>query len=202
MAEFERHFNEKGWRDPLYMVFYNEKGRGQYNNQLPWFLDEPVQKEDFEALRFYSGIFHSGFSNVLRGPMYGAQISGFSNFTSQNVDGLQASGFSNVAIKDVVETDLAIGASKQKAVRFVFEFTTTFEPKVGNILLGGEVLFLQEAKSIEKVLDDWKKSKKVEKDVMTAVLNNVLAKCNVEALILSQDVNLPSPLPLPKVKAE
>ena len=68
MAEFERHFNEKGWRDPLYMVFYNEKGRGQYNNQLPWFLDEPVQKEDFEALRFYSGIFHSGFSNVLRTP--------------------------------------------------------------------------------------------------------------------------------------
>ncbi|MBS3106188.1 hypothetical protein J4419_00815 [Candidatus Woesearchaeota archaeon] len=133
-------------------------------------------------------------------------IVGF-NFTKINVERKSsASGkinvSSNVAIKDVVETDLAIGASKQKAVRFVFEFTTTFEPKVGNILLGGEVLFLQEAKSIEKVLDDWKKSKKVEKDVMTAVLNNVLAKCNVEALILSQDVNLPSPLPLPKVKAE
>src|SRR3989338_2907419 len=110
-------------------------------------------------------------------------IVGF-NFTKINVERKSsASGkinvSSNVAIKDVIETDLAIGASKQKAVRFVFEFTTNFEPKVGSILLGGEVLYLQDAKNVEKIMGEWKQGKKVDKDVMTAILNNVLAKCNV-----------------------
>ncbi|MBN2289956.1 MAG: DUF4091 domain-containing protein [Candidatus Glassbacteria bacterium] len=68
MAEFEQHLNERGWTAPLYHVFYNEKGRGKYNNQLPWYLDEPVQQEDFEALRYYSEIFHNGFSNTVRYP--------------------------------------------------------------------------------------------------------------------------------------
>ena len=45
-------------------------------------------------------------------------------------------------------------------------------------------------------------SKKVPKDVMTAILNTVLTKCNIEALILSQKVNLPAPIPLPAVKQE
>ncbi|MEA2064260.1 MAG: DUF4091 domain-containing protein [Gemmatimonadota bacterium] len=66
MAEFERHLNERGWTVPLYHVFYNEKGRGKWNNQLPWYLDEPVQQVDFEALRYYSEIFHNGFGNTIR----------------------------------------------------------------------------------------------------------------------------------------
>jgi hypothetical protein len=37
---------------------------------------------------------------------------------------------------------------------------------------------------------------------MSAILNTVLTKCNIEALILSQEVNLPSPIPLPKVKVD
>ena len=41
--------------------------------------------------------------------------------------------------------------------------------------------------------------KKIAKDIMSRVLNAVLAKCNIEALILSQEVNLPPPIPLPKV---
>jgi len=68
MAEFEQHLNEKGWTAPLYHVFYNEKGKGKYSNQLPWYLDEPVEQIDFEALRYYSEIFHNGFSNTLRYP--------------------------------------------------------------------------------------------------------------------------------------
>ena len=32
------------------------------------------------------------------------------------------------------------------------------------------------------------------------LLNSILNKCNVQALILSQDINLPPPIPLPKVQ--
>ena len=66
MKEFEEHLNEKGWTEPLYHIFYNEKGRGKFSNQLSWYLDEPVNQRDFEAIRFYSELFHEGFTNTIR----------------------------------------------------------------------------------------------------------------------------------------
>jgi len=48
----------------------------------------------------------------------------------------------------------------------------------------------------------WKDQKKVHKDVMTETLNVILDRCNIQALILARDINLPSPIPLPKVKVE
>ncbi len=129
------------------------------------------------------------------------------NFNKINVEKLEpASGkiniSNNVSLKDVHEADLSVGSSKQKAVKFEFEFISKYEPKVGKILLGGEILYLEETAKIKKIMDDWKKSKRVEKDIMTSILNTVLSKCNIQALILSQDVNLPSPIPLPKVKMD
>ena len=35
---------------------------------------------------------------------------------------------------------------------------------------------------------------------MAGLLNTILTKCNVQALILSQEVNLPPPIPMPKVQ--
>lgn len=108
----------------------------------------------------------------------------------------------NVSIKDIADTDLSLGTEKQKAMKFIFEFTSKYEPNVGKILLGGEVLFLEETSKVKMIIEDWKKNKRVEKGLMSAILNTVLTKCNVQALILSQEVNLPSPIPLPKVKME
>jgi hypothetical protein len=108
----------------------------------------------------------------------------------------------NVSVQDILEADLSLGNQKQKAIRFVFEFTSTYEPQIGKILLVGDVLYLDEASKTKKIVDEWKKDKKVEKELMSTILNSVLAKCNVQALILSQQVNLPSPIPLPKIKME
>ena len=52
----------------------------------------------------------------------------------------------------------------------------------------------------EEILKSWKKSKQVPKETMTEILNTVLMRCNVEALMLSRDVNLPPPIPMPKVQ--
>src|SRR3989338_9089373 len=95
----------------------------------------------------------------------------------------------NVSITDVKQEDLSLGKEKQPALKFAFEFTSKYEPKLGNILLGGELMFMSDAKKAKEILDDWKKNKRVPKDVMTSILNTVLTKCNIEALILSQQVN-------------
>jgi len=45
-----------------------------------------------------------------------------------------------------------------------------------------------------------RKNKQVPKDIMGDILNTILMRCNVEALVLSRDVNLPPPIPMPKVQ--
>lgn len=105
----------------------------------------------------------------------------------------------NVAIQDVETTNIAIGTSKQEALKFKFEFTAKYEPKIGDITINGEVVSLEKPEKIKEIADEWKKNKKVGKEIMAPILNNVLTKCNIEALILSKEINLPPPVQLPKV---
>lgn len=106
----------------------------------------------------------------------------------------------NVTIKNVEEQDLNLGKEKQNALKFQFEFISKYDPGLGQIKLVGDLIYMGEPKKVKEILDGWKKDKKLPKDISTGILNNVLTKCNIQALILSRDINLPSPIPLPKVQ--
>jgi len=107
----------------------------------------------------------------------------------------------NASIKSVEEYPMPSQA-KQKGLRFTFAFVSKYEPKIAEISLEGNVILLMEAKKGEEVLASWKKDKKIPQEVMTSVLNTALTNCNIQALILSKDVGLPPPIPMPKIKAE
>ncbi|MCH8067211.1 MAG: hypothetical protein IIC69_01380 [Nanoarchaeota archaeon] len=106
----------------------------------------------------------------------------------------------NVHINKVEEKDLALGNQKQKVLSFNFEFTAKYDPNVGSIKLTGNVLYMEDSKKVKDILDGWKKDKKLPKEVMPNILNTVLNKCNIQALILSEQINLPPPIPLPKLQ--
>jgi len=108
----------------------------------------------------------------------------------------------NVSIKSVDTTDIAIGASKQSALKFSFEFSAKYEPNMGSIVLNGELIFLEKPEKVKELAAEWKKSKKVPKEIMAPILNNILTKCNIEALILSKEMNMPPPVQLPKVNVK
>ncbi|MDA1197255.1 MAG: hypothetical protein O2779_04810 [Nanoarchaeota archaeon] len=105
----------------------------------------------------------------------------------------------NVSVKDVVEQPLDLGGGKQKAIKFMFEFVSNYETGLGHISLTGDIVYIGDDKETKEIIAEWKKAKKVTKEVMEKILNTILNKCNIEALILSQKVNLPSPIPLPQV---
>lgn len=105
----------------------------------------------------------------------------------------------NVSIKNVEETQLSMGQNKQNGLKFSFEFVSSYEPEVGAINLYGDVLTLEDEAKHKEILDGWKKNNSLDKSVMTPLLNHILQKCNVQALILSRDINLPPPVQLPKV---
>ena len=106
----------------------------------------------------------------------------------------------NVSITKVDEKSLSLGNDKQKVLSFTFEFISKYNPDIGNISLIGDVLFMDESKKVKEILDGWKKNKKLPKEIMTNILNTILNKCNIQALILSEQVNLPPPIPFPKVQ--
>ena len=108
----------------------------------------------------------------------------------------------NVAVLQVEKTPLSFGANKQDGLRFVYEFKAEYSPNIGHILLTGDILFLGDEKQIKEVLESWKKKKQVPKDVIEIIINNVLSKCNIEALILSREINLPPPIPLPRLTSK
>ncbi|MBT4540690.1 hypothetical protein HOC35_04200 [Candidatus Woesearchaeota archaeon] len=108
----------------------------------------------------------------------------------------------NVSIQGVEESSFSIGQDEQESLKVIFKFNSTYEPEVGTIELVGDLIYIDSKSRIKEIFEMWKDQKKVHKDVMTETLNVILDRCNIQALILARDINLPSPIPLPKVKVE
>ena len=107
---------------------------------------------------------------------------------------------SNANIVSVEKLDVNIGTKKDEALKFVFSFTAVYQPNIAKISIDGEVVWLDKPDEVDKIIKGWKKDKKIPKEVMSPVLNTVLSKSNIEALILSRELNLPPPIQLPRVE--
>lgn len=105
----------------------------------------------------------------------------------------------NFGITNVSEAKLSLGGDKAKALSFEFTFESKYEPDVAFIKLEGDLLFMLPTADANKVLEAFKKDKRVPNDFAEPVMNAILNRCNIEALFLSRELNLPSPIPLPKV---
>jgi hypothetical protein len=106
----------------------------------------------------------------------------------------------NVSLKNL--EDLAFDIEGKKGLKFTFSFTCNYEPDLGKIEVEGQVLFVDTATKVAEIKKEWEQGKKIPMDVMEQVVNAALHKGNIEAIKISEEVNLPSPLPLPKVKTE
>lgn len=105
----------------------------------------------------------------------------------------------NVAVTNVEEAELPLAGQSQKTVKISFAFTTSYEPNLGTIQLEGNLLYIGDAKEMKEIAKNWEKDKRLSAEMMKQVISAVLNKCNIQALVMSKDVNLPPPVPLPKV---
>lgn len=131
-------------------------------------------------------------------------IVGF-NFTKLNIENkgvFKASEkiSSDLKINDVVAEKTAVDISKD-LIKFLFEFSIDYAGS-GNAILSGEVVYLDDPEKIKTILQNWKDQKAVHADLLQQVLNTVLFRCNIKALTMAQDVNLPPHFQLPRVDKE
>jgi len=106
----------------------------------------------------------------------------------------------NVSIKNV--EDMSFAAEGKKGLKFTFNFSCSYEPELGKIDVEGQVLYVEEEAKIDEIKKSWDKDKKISMDVMEQIVNAALHKGNIQAIKISEEVSLPSPLPLPKVRSQ
>ena len=111
----------------------------------------------------------------------------------------QVSINNNVSLKEI--EDLPFAPEGKKGLKFNFAFDCKYEPELGSINVEGQVLYLGDEKKVNEIKGGWEKTKRLPIDVMEEIINAALHKGNIQAIKISEEVSLPSPLPLPKVKS-
>ena len=106
----------------------------------------------------------------------------------------------NISIKDVLPTDL--DRDGKKMIKFNFSFECKYDPEIGNIVIEGQVFFVEEAKLVKEILESWEKDKRVPTAVMEQVINVALHKSNIQAIKSADEISLPSPMPMPTVSSK
>ena len=105
----------------------------------------------------------------------------------------------NASIIDILEERLPIEGSKGEVLKFTFEYITSYEPEIGEIELKGHILYLDDTKKIKEILKSWRKDKKIPQELMQQLLNTIIRRSSIKALTLSEELNLPPQIPLPKL---
>jgi hypothetical protein len=104
---------------------------------------------------------------------------------------------SNAAVVNIGE--MPVIDPKKTVIKFDFNFIVKYEPDAGKIELEGELIELFDKDFGVKVIEHWNAEKNVHPEIMQEVFNNILGRSNVQSIVLSRDMSLPSPIQMPRV---
>lgn len=123
------------------------------------------------------------------------------NAEKQNSPKGSISVSNNIKIEEVKEIQMGLDKTKT-ALKFNFTYKTNYAPDIATIELKGELLSLIDSEEAKKIMTKWTKDKTLDKENAKIVINNVMNKCTIEVILLSRELGLPSPIPMPSVKDE
>lgn len=100
---------------------------------------------------------------------------------------------------DIISVDKdRIENLNEEVLRLHFKFITDFDPDLAKILLEGYILLSTDKAKAKEIMKKWK-LKKLPDDVRIPLFNFILTKCNIKALNLEEDINIPTHIPMPKI---
>ena len=104
----------------------------------------------------------------------------------------------SVNIGEIRERDLPIVNKKGLSVSFEYkaDYVNEKNKQFAEIFIAGEVVFVDD--NHEKILKTWRNDKKLPEDLNLQISNSVLRRCTTQALVLSEELQLPPPIPLPQ----
>ncbi|MCF7866554.1 hypothetical protein K9L67_01320 [Candidatus Woesearchaeota archaeon] len=110
---------------------------------------------------------------------------------------------SNTKLDSLTEAKMGLDKTKT-ALKFGFIYTTEYTPNFAEIELKGEATTLMEKKEADKIQEQWakNKTKSLDQKFAATLINSMMAKCAIQAMIMAKELSLPSPIPLPRINLE
>ena len=108
---------------------------------------------------------------------------------------------SKIDIKDIREEKISPVEGKQVA-KLEFEYNIDYEPKLAEIKFRGIMMLMGDPKEIKDIAADWKKKGNILTDTKIRIYNTIFHKCNLKALELEDDFNIPPHIQLPLIKSD
>ena len=105
----------------------------------------------------------------------------------------------NLSITNVEKTTLDVGGAKNEVLKIDFSFDILYGSQIGKISLGGDLIYTDTKEIVSETEKSWKESKELNKTVREPINKFIYNKGIVKAIELSDSVNLPQPIPLPKL---
>lgn len=83
-----------------------------------------------------------------------------------------------------------------------FVFTCYYEPNLGFVRLEGEITFDETKENVQISMKEWNESKgkHISDKIVEKVQNLILSNCFIEAAVISKELKLPPPFPVPQVQ--
>lgn len=105
----------------------------------------------------------------------------------------------NVSITKIEKTSINVGGNKNDVLKINFSFEVMYGTDIGSIKINGDVIFTDTVDIINETLKSWDAEKKLPTMVNEQIHVFIYNKAIVRALELSDSLNLPAPIPMPKV---
>jgi hypothetical protein len=104
----------------------------------------------------------------------------------------------NIKIDSMENANIGVDKTNM-TLKIGFSFTSQYNPDFATLTMKGIVIGLEEKKKAEDLISEWNKTKKLNKEFSLPVLNTLMTKCSIQAIIMARDLGLPSPVSLPKI---
>ena len=106
----------------------------------------------------------------------------------------------SLKVDNIEKTSIDVGGSKKEVLRVDFSFDILYGEGAGKISIAGDVLYTDTPEIIDETVKMWESDQKLTTQISEQVHKFIYNKAIIKALDLSDSLNLPAPVPLPKVK--
>ncbi|MBS3099632.1 hypothetical protein J4463_00235 [Candidatus Pacearchaeota archaeon] len=104
----------------------------------------------------------------------------------------------NIEITNIVKKELDLFKGKD-ILDVSYDFKIIYDSAVAELDFEGSAIIEVDDKNLFKeIISEWK-NKKIPEEFRILVMNVVLSRCNLKALQLEEDFNLPPHIPIPRI---
>ena len=106
----------------------------------------------------------------------------------------------NNRITNVQKFELSRDKDPVELLVIKFVFSSNYKPAFVSMKIEGSLLYSPKNTTAEQILAGWRSNRKLIPEVASEVVGNIIIRCLQKATVLSDQLNVPPPFPIPAVK--